>query len=262
MEVAFQEESYYRISNMIWFHKKDPEWYWLIHQRLKSKDPRVLHHLTHDKLRVIETVTFLQRFRLEGKKVCEIGIGGVGVACSEALNAQVTGYDYLMGELFKSSRTLCDLFSIPFHNVDLNQKGFVLQGNYDAILLCEVLEHLVRMPLEVIIELKNFLNPGGLIFITTPNLVRLSNRIKLLRGKQLFAPYRPRTYHGHMREYTPEEVTSILSEAGFGNIEWNLRALPDDRSRLRYPYQWLCACFPRFSNSIFCWGDNPLEKLH
>jgi 2-polyprenyl-3-methyl-5-hydroxy-6-metoxy-1,4-benzoquinol methylase len=241
---------------MIRFREKDPAWYGRLYHRLKSRAPHLLFHLEYDKPRLLATLQFLERFHLQRKKICEIGIGGVGVACAEVFNSQVDGYDYPVGEQCKRSKTLSNLFSIPFYHVDLNQTGIALQDSYDAILLCEVMEHLVRMPLEVVIDLKNFLKPGGLIFVSTPNLLRLSNRLRLLQGRKLFHDYLPQTYHGHMREYTPEEVAFILQRAGLVEVGWTLKALPDiNKSRwLQYAYKRLCLCNPRFSNSIFCWG--------
>jgi len=48
-------------------------------------------------------------------------------------------------------------FSIPWNYIDLNYFAITHKGPYDAILLCEVIEHLARWPAEVLSELRGSL---------------------------------------------------------------------------------------------------------
>ncbi len=157
-------------------------------------------------------------------------------------------------------RAICDEMSIPFYILDLNNpinSQNNIHGSFDIILLCEVLEHISRWPVDVLSELKNCLNSKGLILLTTPNLVRLSNRLRMLSGKRLFAHFeRDDLTWGHVREYTPEEVVFLLKKAGFQNINWKLVSFPDTRKpkALSIAYRAICSIIPTLKNYIFCWA--------
>jgi SAM-dependent methyltransferase len=54
-------------------------------------------------------------------------------------------------------------------------------GQYDAILAIALIEHLID-PFAALRECRRLLNPGGLVYIDTPNVAKWTRRIKLLRG--------------------------------------------------------------------------------
>ncbi len=97
---------------------------------------------------------------------------------------------------------------------DLNESIPFKNESFDIVLFCDVIEHLSpeKIP-EVIKEIHRILKPEGLLFISTPNLARLENRIKLLFGKSP-NPYLPiptvgKTL-GHIREFTAKEIISLI----------------------------------------------------
>ncbi len=211
----------------------------------------VLRHFRLSKSRIVYTVGLLTRLGLEGKRICEVGPGGVGLACSRVLAAEVETYD--CGDWF---RRVCESFSIPWSPLDLNRSAFLPRGPYDAILLCEVIEHLARWPAQVLDELRSSLTPGGLLLASTPNLHRLSNRIRMLMGKRLFAHFLPEDLlMAHVREYTPEELERLFLSGGFRRVCWDLVTIPESSSGLvRGAYSLAGRLRPRLSNFIFCWG--------
>ena len=235
---------------------KGEEWFDQLCRDIRSLNPsaEVIDQLLVNRDRIIYTINFLQKFSLPGRCLCEIGFGGVGLACAKVLNMQVEAYD--CSELFKP---LCEAFQIPWRHIDLNKAGIVLDHSYDIILLCEVIEHLARWPAEVMAELKNYLKPGGLLLITTPNLHRLSNIIRMCTGRRLFAHFVPEELvMGHLREYTPEELIYLINYAGFSKVEVKQLSFPDlEKSRLlQIGYDMVCKIIPKFSNYIFCWAIN------
>lgn len=72
---------------------------------------------------------------------------------------------------------------IQFQKLDLNADFAGTSGQYDVLLCCEVIEHVVDTD-HFISNLKNMLKPGGRLLLTTPNLSSFLNRILLLLGFQ------------------------------------------------------------------------------
>ena len=94
--------------------------------------------------------------------------------------------------------------------------------DYDLMLFVEVLEHLLVNPLLLFREFWNHLRPGGHLFLTTPNLARLGNRWKLLRGQSIKEsgryPLEPGRTYGHVIEYTRGELDHLLWVEGFAPV--------------------------------------------
>ncbi len=92
-------------------------------------------------------------------------------------------------------------------------------GGYDAILLVEVLEHLLINPLLLFRDVWDHLAPGGLFFLTTPNLARLRNRVTLLVGRSIKEsgryPWNGTGVYGHVVEFTLDELDRLLAAESF-----------------------------------------------
>lgn len=107
--------------------------------QLASPSPDVIRHLDENRDRIVYTINFLRELGLTGKRVCEIGPGGIGLACAQELGAKVDAYD--CSEWFKP---VYDQFAIPWNYIDVNQSAVISKGPYDVILLCEVIAHVAR----------------------------------------------------------------------------------------------------------------------
>ena len=213
-------------------------------------DPDILSYIKIDQERIKYTINLLNNFGIKGKKVCEIGFGGIGLACRSVLKAEVDAYDYS-----NNFKLLCDHYSIPYHFIDLNQPGIVLRQSYDAILLLEVIEHINRWPVEIFSELWEFLVEGGLLLVTTPNLHRLSNRLRMVTGKRLFAHFTPEDLlMAHLREYTADELIFLLARAGFADLSYKMVSFPDARKAkwVQKAYKIVGNIAPSLSNYIVC----------
>jgi len=103
--------------------------------------------------------------------------------------------------------------------------------SFDVVIFAETLEHLNFNPMPSIIEFHRVLKPGGSLLITTPNAVRLGQRIRFLMGKNIFADLKELclgdAYSVHYREYTLDEVTQLL--------EWGDFVVPIKEVRYLYP---------------------------
>lgn len=97
---------------------------------------------------------------------------------------------------------------------------------YDLILFLEVIEHLHTAPRLVLAALREWMRPGGLMVVSTPNALWLKHRIKLLTGRHPFEQIREdRGNPGHFREYTAPELAVIAQGAGLAVEQVDVRCL-------------------------------------
>lgn len=97
-------------------------------------------------------------------------------------------------------------------------------GSMDGVLFCEMLEHLLMNPLHTLGEIHRILRPSGCLILTTPNVARLENVLRLLHGANLYDPYSGFGPYGrHNREYTRHELHRLLEFAGF-DVEFSMTA--------------------------------------
>ena len=237
-------------------------WFDKLVEDVKSAYPRpdILRHFLESRERIIYTIEFLRKIGIYGKKVCEIGAGGIALACKQELKADVDTYD--CSQWF---RPVYNEFSIPWNFLDLNDpSSFInLKHSYDIILLCEVIAHIAYWPVNILAKFKSALKQGGMLIITTQNLHRFSNRIRMLSGKPIFANFVPEELKmAHLREYMPEEVVFLLHKAGFSEVHWKLISFADvNKPRfVSLSYKFLCRIFPRLSNIVFFWANKTEVK--
>ncbi|MBN2454479.1 class I SAM-dependent methyltransferase [Candidatus Woesearchaeota archaeon] len=89
-------------------------------------------------------------------------------------------------------------------------------GRFDAVILCEVIEHIFDTE-SLIKEIYRVMKKGGLLFLTTPNVASLTSRIRLLFGgypngvEYCVSP----NSIGHIRAYTPKILKRQLMRNKF-----------------------------------------------
>ena len=54
---------------------------------------------------------------------------------------------------------------------------------FDCIVFSEVLEHLYESPIKILEELYRVIKPGGILLLTTPNVMKIENKIKFFLNK-------------------------------------------------------------------------------
>ena len=87
---------------------------------------------------------------------------------------------------------------------------------FDIVLFCEIIEHLLMDPVAVIKEIKRVLKPNGALILTTPNVSRLENVAKMIAGVNIYDPYSGYGPYGrHNREYNKHELYLLLDYLGF-----------------------------------------------
>lgn len=158
----------------------------------------------------------------KNKKIIDIGCGFGHILYI----LKLLGFDSLTGLdgnlNFSGLKERFNERRIEFIKHELSMPSMPIGDNkFDAALFTEVLEHFNFYPQKFFCEINRILKPSGLLIITTPNLTRLNNRIKLLVGKSINYNIEHNFDKGaHFREYTVKEMRYLLNQAGFRDIEF------------------------------------------
>ena len=123
---------------------------------------------------------------------------------------------------------------IPVVKSDIVNEPFPFRNEaFDAVMMNETIEHLFGSPLPCMKEIRRVLKPGGLLYMTTPNVSQLANRIKFLFGQNIYTPVEVLVnvppYKCHSREYTMSDLVDLVERAGFSIVDrefYNFRGRP------------------------------------
>lgn len=109
---------------------------------------------------------------------------------------------------------------VAIFDVELDRYPFA-DGSFDVVCCLELLEHLAVDPMHMMWEINRVLRPGGVLVLSTPNVVRYANLINMMLGEHPYgwSPYNGIDTNRHNREYTPREVSNLLCDAGFETSE-------------------------------------------
>jgi 2-polyprenyl-6-hydroxyphenyl methylase/3-demethylubiquinone-9 3-methyltransferase len=108
-------------------------------------------------------------------------------------------------------------YKIELFSINSLEKGFenkIPLSTIDIILFTEILEHITFNPSIFWLDVKNVLKTNGLIYISTPNSMRLLNIISTFKNLVLFRSIgldyksilNSITYGHHWKEYSPREI--------------------------------------------------------
>jgi SAM-dependent methyltransferase len=114
---------------------------------------------------------------------------------------------------------------VKVHQVCVLKDANLRKDFYNACVLVEVIEHLAD-PRETMEEVWRLLEPGGVVYMTTPNFV--SYRSLLLREE--WAPIIP---EGHLFYFDSVSLENLLASVGFINVE-NLTPAADFAVDLKF----------------------------
>lgn len=103
-------------------------------------------------------------------------------------------------------------------------------NEFDFIMASEVLEHFRFHPSIFFKEVSRVLKPGGHLIITTPNLIRLNNVLKLIAGRSINWDITDEYWDGaHAREFTASEIILLANKSGLAleKIEYKNFSYPN-----------------------------------
>lgn len=123
--------------------------------------------------------------------------------------------------------------------------------SYDMVMMNDVLEHIPDSPRDLLNAMIEGLKPGGLLFVTVPNLANIRKRLDLMRGRTNMPRYDlyywyPGPWRGPKREYVRGDLTAMTQNLGLEMVELTtvhhmLRNLP---ARYTGIYKGVTSIFP------------------
>lgn len=145
---------------------------------------------------------------------------------------------------------------------------------FDLVLFNEVIEHLPQSPIPVLKEIHRVTKPGGHLMVTTPNITRSINRVKMLFGKSIMYSSDVyfeddgkgnNIYHRHNREYTLSELVKLLEKTNWDIAQKNYfisytptrkRAIPDQLiiKLVKYLNFFLMSSIPEIRDTLYILG--------
>lgn len=183
----------------------------------------------HEYVRTVQDVA--QNFSTQPKaRVLEIGafFGVVSISLAK-LDFVVTASDIPEYMSLPEQEARFSRHKIGTAHVRL--QDFVLPFDdeaFDVVIMCEVLEHLNFNPLPLLKEINRILSDGGMLYLSLPNLASIGNRLSLLRGRSIgvsvesffsqLDPVAAEIANGHWREYTTQDIRTMLTRLGFGIV--------------------------------------------
>jgi 2-polyprenyl-3-methyl-5-hydroxy-6-metoxy-1,4-benzoquinol methylase len=175
-------------------------------------------YLDHEKYRFAEVASMLPPPSSAGMRLLDVGIA-YGFLASLIQSDEAWKCEGL--ELEENISVYCGFAKAKGIKIHPGKLGLKLlpfgDGVFHGILFSEVLEHLRLSPAIILDEFRRILAPTGCLILTTPNIARLTNILKLITGRNVLEEFPDHvkseniTEHlTHIREYTMGELEILL----------------------------------------------------
>jgi SAM-dependent methyltransferase len=175
------------------------------------RDEKVKHSFYLEFSRRLLVTQLVERYAPKGGVVADLGAQPFIVSCAlKLMGYEVIAYDYEPDRYLDIAKA----FGVKVVKCDLECDSLGMEdGSIDCAVFSEVIEHLNPYYVNhTLAEINRILKMGGKLIVTTPNIVSLFRRLKLLLGKQP-------VYRLHVKEYTKYEVEELLRNSGFKILE-------------------------------------------
>lgn len=207
----------------------------------------------------------------QGGKVLDVGSGPLDkTVVLAAMGFECTATDdfedpwHKEGDSLKKIMAYGKTYGIEVIKTDGTPGLPVAKNSQDAVIICDVLEHLPCSPKELLENAMAVLKPGGYLLVTVPNAVNLRKRLDVLRGRTNYPPY-AQYYHcggvwrGHIREYARNDLEQMEAYLGSARVllesaHHMLEVLP---VWAREPFKKVTQVFPGWRDSWVYVGQKP-----
>jgi len=157
-----------------------------------------------------------------------------------------------------------------FLNKGYSEKVPLSDHSVQLVFALEIIEHLTS-PFHLLSEAYRILGSGCHVVLTTPNVTRIGNVLKLLIGRTPNDRLAPPGYHNpddewrpHAREYAMHELVDMLRQTGFGIAETRF-FLGEDTQECHQPWsqhgidwaKWPFYVVPHLRGSLLIVGRKP-----
>jgi len=203
-------------------------------------------YLNQDFNRFVYTLNLLPA-ESEGKSLLEIGSNPY---FTSMLIEKFTSYDlqclnFFGGEAksgiqIQANELTQEWFEFDFLNHKIEDSEPPLEKQFDVVIFCEVIEHLIENPVRALQNIKNKMKPDGTLILSTPNVNRLENITKMIAGVNIYDPYSGHGPYGrHNREYNKHELFQLLDHMGFTIEQMFSSDVHENHAGLHYPLSQL-----------------------
>ena len=151
-----------------------------------------------------ERGVLLRKFLGTGQRILDVGCRDGALTGTYSTGNTVLGVDIDSEALSRAKEKL----GIEVMKADLNGDWSALGDGYDAVVACEVVEHLYY-PDQVLAKAARALRPGGLFVGSEPNAFSLAHRYRYVRLKKRHTPLGDPT---HINHFTVKELEQLLSK--------------------------------------------------
>lgn len=184
-------------------------------------------------------------------RILDVGCGdGAFLAFARDEGWEIAGSDIRLSS--QARKLSCRLMEGDLGRVDFEP------GSFEAIRFNHVLEH-TQNPLQELQRSRRLAAPGGIVFISVPNLAGISARLKSLQSRLRLKSHRWRHYAAihHLWYFTPSTLRLLTEKAGLRVLFWETPVLkkPGDnplgeklyrffleRTRLASILDFYCSC--------------------
>jgi len=240
--------------------------FWRLYEEARGMDDKEcvnlsvegeIHYLISQSARICFVIEYIQKAMGHmGRVIRVLDIGATQFTrfYRDLLDIHVTALDRTGFLRARFERQGIDFIDCDF------MKGEDIAAETDAFDLCiftEVFEHMVLPPKQVFLPIRRVTRDGGMLIFSTPNIAKIQNRIRLVRGQGILAPiawvlrddFEDESPHGlgHIREYSIHELCELASRYGYSTLDIAFpiesafilnHSLPD------HIYRWLYGMFP------------------
>lgn len=102
------------------------------------------------------------------------------------------------------------------YSFNIERRRVKIDERPDAVLACEIIEHLIRAPHVMLLNLNDWLSVDGTLIVTTPNGTQMMNPFR--RSPRMPA-YRAHCYERHSFVYSLPQLTELIELCGFSIVD-------------------------------------------